>query len=151
MKRNISQNARLHALLGQLGIDSETKEDLVLQFTNGRTSASSQMDVMECQYLINSLASTLRGSHKPKVVDVSDKLRKKIISRFREMNYHTPKGTADMSRINETMRNKWGKDINGYTDVELRKIIAILEKEWLPHFYKKSLANTVQNQAHAEG
>jgi hypothetical protein len=166
MQRTKTQNAQLHSLISKLGIDAEIKASLVMQFTNGRTSSSAEMDVTECQYLIGHLSALVHGKkmqdgrlktedRRPRslsgveVSSPSDKLRKKIISRFREMNYHTPQGKADMSRIQATVIKKWGKPLNSLTDAEMRSIIAVLEKEWLPHFYKKAVAHA-KDQAQAQ-
>lgn len=56
MKRAISTNKKLYALFNQLGIDSDTKELLVMSFTNERTERSSDMTEKEAQALINKLS-----------------------------------------------------------------------------------------------
>ena len=67
----------------------------------------------------------------------SNNMRKKLISLFREMDYHTPEGKADMTRIKATLLSNWKKDLNEYTDAELSTIIAVIKRDWIPHFYKK--------------
>lgn len=135
MRRTIAQNARLHSLISKLGIDEETKQSLVGQFTNGRTSSSAEMDVKECEYLIGHL-SVLSGKSNVQVNAISDRLRKRIISKFREMEYNTSTGKADMPRIQATIINKWGAELNRLSDKQLREIIGVLERTWLPHYYK---------------
>jgi hypothetical protein len=54
MQRTHAQNARLHQLLGQLGLTND-KAALVRQHTNGRTERSSEMSYAECAGLIGDL------------------------------------------------------------------------------------------------
>ena len=138
MLRSSTQNARLHTLINSLGIDKETKAGLVYQYTAGRSDSSADLTYQECQQLIKDLSQKLLKSAQDKAnTNKADRLRKKIISLFREMNYQTEAGKADMQRIKATLLHKWGKDINRYTEAELRRIIAVLQKDWVPHYYKK--------------
>ncbi|MCO5229574.1 MAG: hypothetical protein M9958_00320 [Chitinophagales bacterium] len=151
MIRSKSQNARFYSLIQSLNMDADTKNDLVYQYTNGRTTKSSEMTTIEMDYLIGYLNNIIK-SQKSRVKTIysnnsalssavrdqrkEDKLRKKIISLFREMNYHTPTGVADMPRIKATLLSNWKKDINEFTEAELSTIIAVLKRDWIPHFYK---------------
>lgn len=142
MLRTKTQNSRFHSLIQTLGLDQEIKSDLVHQYTNGRTTKSSEMKYKEMDWLIGDLNSRIKSQgiktvvSRPSTVDRRDKLRKKIISLFREMNYHTPTGVADMPRIKATLLSNWKKDINEFTESELSTIIAVLKRDWIPHFYK---------------
>jgi hypothetical protein len=138
MLRTKTQNSRFHSLIQSLGLDQETKSDLVHQYTNGRTIKSSEMDYKEMEWLISDLSKrTKTVDRRPSTVDRSDNMRKKLISLFREMDYHTPEGKADMTRIKATLLSNWKKDLNEYTDAELSTIIAVVKRDWIPHFYKK--------------
>lgn len=54
MKRTLSQNKKLYKLLNNTG-SIRYKNELILQYTNGRTEHSSQMSVDECAQLIKKL------------------------------------------------------------------------------------------------
>ena len=56
--RTAQQNRHLHWLLGQLGIkDRDAIAEIVLDFTNGRTSSTAELGFIECMELIKSLKS----------------------------------------------------------------------------------------------
>lgn len=147
MLRTKIQNSRFHSLIQSLGLDQETKSDLVHQYTKGRTLKSSEMDYKEMEWLISDLSKrTITKATKALEVyssmvssqwSKSNNMRKKLISLFREMDYHTPEGKADMTRIKATLLSNWKKDLNEYTDAELSTIIAVIKRDWIPHFYKK--------------
>lgn len=146
MKRTPQQNIILHTLLSQLKIDKEIKTILVCQYTNERTCNSSEMEMHECQNLINHLRNML--NQKPMQVPVKqhlksaqmDKQRKRLIAKFREMGYNTQDNKADMQRINETLQEHWHKTINELEQMELQKIIAVVENKFIPNYYNKANA-----------
>jgi hypothetical protein len=146
MIRTIPQNKQLHTLLSKLKIDSNIKGLLVYQYTNERTANSSEMDVYECQNLINHLRSMLNqgyvqipNSDYSKDEQHLDKKRKRLIAKFREMGYSTEDNRADMQRISETVFKYWRKGLNQLNEAELSKIIAVVEHKWIPNFYNKQL------------
>jgi hypothetical protein len=146
MIRTIPQNKQLHTLLSKLKIDSNIKGLLVYQYTNERTANSSEMDVYECQNLINHLRSMLNqgyvqipNSDYSKDEQHLDKKRKRLIAKFREMGYNTEDNRADMQRISETVFKHWHKGLNQLNEAELSKIIAVVEHKWIPNFYNKQL------------
>lgn len=57
--RTKEQNRRLWWLAGQLGIDREAMAEMVLEFTNGRTSHTSELSFLECRELTAFLHNTL--------------------------------------------------------------------------------------------
>lgn len=125
MIRTLEQNAVLHKLLGELGIEPELKSELVFQYTNGRTERSSQMNVEECQALINHL-NHIKKEVRP---DKEDKMRKKILSICHEMNWKTPQGKIDWDRLNNWML-KYGylkKRLNEYSFTELPTLVTQFE------------------------
>lgn len=147
MLRTKTQNSRFHSLIQSLGLDQETKSDLVHQYTKGRTIKSSEMEYKEMEWLISDLnkrtksqeprSRTAKSSMVSGQWSKSNNMRKKLISLFREMDYHTTEGKADMTRIKATLLSNWKKDLNEYTDAELSTIIAVVKRDWIPHFYKK--------------
>ena len=62
--RTAEQNRKLWWLAGQLGIDRDTMDEIVISHTNGRTSHSSELSFLEARELIDFLHRTLfpRGS-----------------------------------------------------------------------------------------
>ena len=121
MLRNSTQNKQLYLLLNKLGIDNELKQEIVYRLTNGRTIKSSEMNVQECQAMINELnAEPTMGK--------ADKMRKKIISLFRKMGYLV-NGKVDMVAV-EAWVEKYGylhKSLNNYKYVELPKLVSQAE------------------------
>lgn len=128
MKRTVSQNKLLYKLLSDTGTLAY-KEELVIQFTNGRTTKSSEMTVEECTALIKRLLEF--SQHKKKAIKL-DKLRKTVISLYRTIGYNKD-GKADMKRIYTDVKNYWGKDLNEYTEQELIKIISVLKNKIVPY------------------
>ena len=57
--RTKEQNRRLWWIAGQLGISREAMADIVLEFTNGRTSHTSELSFLECRELTAFLHNTL--------------------------------------------------------------------------------------------
>lgn len=49
------QHRRYRALIAELGIDDDTRRQMTLQFTNGRTDSSAQLTEREMQQLITTL------------------------------------------------------------------------------------------------
>lgn len=136
MIRNLSQNKRLHGLLGKLSISKEVKEELVFQFTSERTTHTKDMNIPECQALINFLSVQVGEANK-KIQTPDDKMRKKILSLCYEMHW-TVKGKLDWERINNWML-KYGylhKPINEYKVNELPKLVSQFENQ-LKSFYAK--------------
>lgn len=89
------QNKRIHGLLADLRW-TEAKEDLVLQFTEERTSRSSEMDVDEAATLITFLE--LEKERRCK------RMRGKIIHLLCVYGMTKEDGTADYDRINAYVR-----------------------------------------------
>jgi hypothetical protein len=61
MKRTIGTNKRLYALFNELRIDKDTKETLVLSFTNERTEHSSEMTESEANHLLEKLENQVKA------------------------------------------------------------------------------------------
>lgn len=57
--RTKEQNRRLWWIAGQLGIDKDAMAEIVLEFTNGRTSHTSELSFLECMELTKFLQGTL--------------------------------------------------------------------------------------------
>lgn len=138
--RNNKQNAALHALVSELNIDSEQKEELVYQYTNGRTTSSSKMLINECQSLINHLNSIKRGmTPKPDNWKESPEnvMRRKILAICHELQW-TKDGKVDLQRLDEWLKKSgvFHKKLNDLSLQELPAQITQLEQV-LKSFYAK--------------
>ena len=51
----------LHGLIGKLGIDSDTKADMIYRLTDGRTSSAGDLNYMEAKTLIDFLQEQVKG------------------------------------------------------------------------------------------
>lgn len=125
-----SLNRRLHQLLTKLHI-MDMKQELVENYTEHRTTHSSDMTYNEALQLIKSLELNDKG------YDELDKLRKKVISLMTEMWGIDEHGKADMHFIYWFSLNYiWKKQFNSLKKEELQGMISILKKQFMPWFYK---------------
>lgn len=131
MIRTKQQNKALYSLISKLGIDDETKQGLVMQYTKGRTKRSSEMFQHECHQLIEALRAKLPGQTprqafvpRNKLEAKKERQRKRIISHLKEAGYTLPCGRADMHAINLWVeKQKFKKTLNQHTTAELSQLI----------------------------
>lgn len=131
---------QFNTALSSVGIqDKELKQEMVFNVSSGRATSSKDLTEKELQTLIQ----RLNEYKQPGTIEYSKEntLRKRIISKFREMGYNTwsdakQRQIANMERIEAVVLDKWKKKLNDYTVDELSKIIAVLENQWLPNYYK---------------
>lgn len=117
--RTPRQNIRLHTLLCKLGIDQDTKEAFVRQYTDGRTARSSQMYPHQCAQLIAMLSAQLTEHDKDR-----NARRRRVISHLKEAGYTRPDGSADMPAIYAwVMRQKHKTPFNHLTAPQLSQLI----------------------------
>lgn len=139
---SVKQNTkRIQTLISKLKISKENKEEMILSFSDGRTTHVSELDEHEGNAVYAHLYKLQNSPAANDDRDIMDRMRKKIISKFREMDfniYDAGKGcmVADMIRIEEKMVEKFGKLLNEYSKDELEHIIGVLETKWLPWYYK---------------
>lgn len=140
MKRTLKQNKTLHVLIGRLHIDEETKQDLVHQYTRGRTIHSSHMTFDEANQLIRALRKELpdpawkaKNSHEA----MKERKRKRIISHMAEAGFILPDGSPDMKAIHTWVQKQaYKKHLNRHSSEELSVLIYAAD-EVRQHFYKK--------------
>lgn len=133
MTRTIEQNKLLYLLLNKLNIDAETKEQMVYNYTNGRTVHSSAMDREECEKLIVALQNQSKGIIAD---DPADKMRKKILSICHELEWEMPGGKINFERLSAWL-TKYGylhKALNEYTKEELPVLVTQFEKLLKSHY-----------------
>lgn len=138
MQRTKAQNKKLYMLLNDTGL-IEQKDELVHDFTHGRTHHSSAMSQTECAELINYL-NAFQQRNKPEVR--KDVMRKKILSMAHEIGWETASGEINWQRLNKWL-SKYGyehKHLNAYTYDELTKLVGQFE-EGPYKFYMQKLAS----------
>lgn len=143
MQRTVTQNKQLHAIIGKLKISSEHKQELIYQYTKGRSSSSADLTIPEAQALINNLNHLLRNEKPPvtppklKQANSANAMRRKILSVCHEMGWKE-NGRLDWTRINGFLL-KYGhlkKNLNDYTQAELPVLVTQFEK-LLKDYYAK--------------
>ena len=135
-----SQEIRQFSTLLKINnIDETTMREMINNMTQKRTTSRKELYGYEIVSLIQHLANRKGGKAviEPTKFDANDRQRKRLISKFREMGYNTNEAKADMIRINATLLEHWGKEINGYDAKELAKIVGVIQKVWLPFYLKK--------------
>lgn len=115
----------LHSLFGEMNIkDKEDKDDIIKDFTGGRTTSSRELTESEAVNLLAHLKK-LGGT-----ANRSDKMKKKIIRLAHEMNWKK-EGSAkiDMKRINDwCIRSGYlHKKLDDYKYSELPKLVTQFE------------------------
>lgn len=136
---NTVQNKRLHLLLTQLDALSH-KADFAWHASYGRTMHTSELTDQEAGLLIEYLQTkaTQVVEVKPKVGDRINRIRRRLISMFVEMGAIDPfTGKADMKLIYKLVREHWQVGLNEMNQTQLSKVIAVVEKRWLPWYYKR--------------
>lgn len=108
------------------GIDKEAKEDLVSQFTEGRTTSTREMKTTEAIALIRALNGQV-DSFRPN--DKADRMRKKILALCHEMKWELPDGKVNMDRVNGfcLSRGYLKKPLDEYSAKELPSLVTQFE------------------------
>ena len=131
--RNAKQNRQLWAIVNQLKIDKEQVEELVYQYSEGRTKSTRELSVQEFSSLTNHLEAIKKGMTKapevkPTATDPADKQRKKFLSTCYDLKWTTD-GKLNWIKINEWLQ-QYGylhKPLNNYTIEELPKLVTQIE------------------------
>ena len=146
--RTPEQSRNLHRLIRKLNIDKEVKEELVYEYSEGRTSSSTGLKIYEADKLIEHLKKLEREldlktqankvSGLPSYDTPENKQRRKIFAICHEMRWTYTEGKVDKKRLNEWMLkySYLHKPLNKYELLELPKLITQFE-ELLKHFYAK--------------
>jgi hypothetical protein len=114
----------VHTLFSKAGVkEIDSKRDVIMSFTGGRTNSSKLMNFNEAEALIGHLKSM-----DPQTTG-ADKMRKKIISLAHEMNWKLEGGKIDIRHINEWCK-KFGylhKALDEYRYNELPELVTQFE------------------------
>lgn len=124
------QNAMIGYLVSKLKLDSDTKEELIWLYSDGRTTRISELRLNEAKEIIVALQSGTTFVPTP-----AAKMRRKILSMAHEMNWEHTNGKVDMDRV-----NKWcvdygylSKHLDKYKEDELPVLVSAFEKMYLKH------------------
>ena len=114
----------VRGLLSKLGM-AESKDDIVLNHSNGRTTHLSELNYNESKSLIDFLANQAKVPPSPK-----DKQIRKILFMCHEMRWELPGGKINMDRINNfcLTRTAQKKPLDQFTAPELPALVTIFEK-----------------------
>ncbi len=123
---------QFRTLVHRLHIDEDTMRDMIFNVSDGKYTSTRELNNQQITGLINRL-NDVQGSAKSKESDQKNRLRRKILSLMYTM------GENDLPTIKELVKKHWGKAFNEYNVKELRKIIAVLERKWLPFYLKKNI------------
>jgi hypothetical protein len=130
MKRTITSNKRLYGLFGQLGIDTDTKGDLVNSITKGRTIHSSEMSDEEANRLIDILENNVQSRNR-RHADLLQQMRRDVFKIMYDCGLLNGNMSTieKMDIINAWIENKMNlkKDLNALEIDELTKLIKQLQ------------------------
>ncbi|TZF81802.1 hypothetical protein FW774_17245 [Pedobacter sp. BS3] len=130
------QNAMIGYLLNRLKVDSETKEELIYTYSDGRTTHISQLTGTEAAAVIQMLVN---GAKLPETA--ASRMRRKILSLAHELGWKTTEKNAagkykvDIKRVNNWCK-QYGylhKPLDEYTADELPRLVTQFENMYRKH------------------
>lgn len=125
---NNSQKSTIHAILRKMGMegDKEYKQNLVIEYSNGRCTSTTDLYYQEANMIIDAL-NKVTGKTEEDIK--ADRMRKKIIGIARSAGWEVD-GKADMNRINAwcKARGYIKKGLNDFTYKELPALVTQFEK-----------------------
>lgn len=125
---NNQQKAAIHAILRKMGMegDIEYKRNLVIEYSKGRCTSTSDLYYAEAQELINGL-NKATGQTDDEIR--ANNMRRKIIGIARAAGWEKD-GKADMERIDAwcRARGQFHKGLNEHTYNELPALVTQFEK-----------------------
>ena len=130
---NPQLNKQLHSLLNATDLTGQ-KSNIVHGFTDGRSDSSKELTNGEAEKMIKYLQSITANKD-----EVSNKMRRKMISLAHEMHWHLP-GTQkiDMQQLNGwcCKFGQFKKELNKHSYDELTKLVSQFNQVY-NHFLKK--------------
>lgn len=118
-------------LVHRLKMDEDTMREMIWNASNKRSKSTKDLTNREINYLISKLYD-LAGDVALIKLDEKNRLRRKIISLMKTI------GVAEIQEIKATIKKHWKKEFNHYTIEEYRKIIGVIERQWVPFYLNKS-------------
>lgn len=126
--RTKSQNTQLFALLNTLKI-THLRNDLAMQYSNGRTSSTKKLYESECEELIGKLSKMVEEQGRQQTPRAILKMRRRFFAVCHELGWELSNGKLDYARINRWLL-RYGvhkKSINAYTAKELPELISQID------------------------
>jgi len=134
MQRTCEQNTKLHALIGQLHLDTDVKADLVGQFSDGRCSSSKDLTIRECANLISYLEG-ITSSESKRREGIRMKMVWRLYFMLRDRGYFPVQQSGEaMESLGRMTLKIWHKSAIDMTSKELSTYIGIV-RNWK---YKKT-------------
>ena len=120
------------AICKAVGLD---KEEVVYEFTGGRTSSLKDIDDGEFKELMIRLRR-MQPAKAPQSVRPGDAQRKKMIAIAGKMNWGT--NTLEIvGRLNGWLRGTYGKELNELDVAELGKVLWVMENKIYKDYLKR--------------
>ena len=114
-----SQRKALYATLYRLGIREKShQQEIIYDFTEGRTNSSRNLTWTECRDLIQQL-------HNVSGESPAQRMRKKMIHYAHLMGWKTSNGTADIPRLDSWCK-KYGLHKKGLNEMTARELQQVL-------------------------
>jgi hypothetical protein len=140
-----AQRTAIAAACARQGLDKEMKQQLVHQYSQGRTTSSTQLTRHEAAALLAAIAKP--GSKPANQDDAAARMRRQVIAIFHECGWHTERepvgGSQNRPKIDMNRVNAWciqhgylHKKLNAYTYQELPKLVT-QAKKYLEWYLKK--------------
>jgi hypothetical protein len=127
-QRTLDQNKKLHTLLSLLNIDTELKEELVLQFTNHRSKSSRDMKVDECARLISYL-ERMSGNMAERERITLMKMRYGLYYLLRDKGYLPSMDNKEaMEHLDNLCIKCWNTPASDMNEKRLGSILGIVRK-----------------------
>ncbi|MFD2961348.1 MULTISPECIES: hypothetical protein [Olivibacter] len=114
----------VRGLLAKAGL-LDMKDEIVFNFTNGRTQSLKEMTYHETNALISSLTGKLNPD-----LQKRNKMIAKIFSLAHEMHWELPNGNVDIAHIDSfcLTKTKHKKKLSKFTTDELPELVTVLER-----------------------
>lgn len=120
-------------LVKELGLDADTKEDMICLHTDGRTTSIRGLTFKEADAVIKLLLGGETAAQ-----SAAAKMRRKIMSMAHEVGWELAGGKLDMPRLNNWC-SKYGylkKPLDAYTEAELPRLVTQYEGAYYSHLKK---------------
>lgn len=128
-----AQRSKIAVLINKLGLDIDTKEELIHTHTDGRTTSIRGLKMHEAIQVIQSLTGDQKPQNNP-----ATKMRRKIMSMAHELGWELEGGKLDTKRLNDwCIKYGFGKKkLDDYTEYELTMLVTQFEQAYVTYLKK---------------
>lgn len=135
------QIIKFNALLRNLGLELDTKRDLIFQYSKGRSDKTNDLTLDEASRMIKYLDNLTQPNQKKEAEKEScQRQRRKIIHFAYQLGWTSNEtGKVDMDRLNQflikrgAVRSPKIKTINDYNSNDLRRIVTQFQELYKNH------------------